>query len=129
MLVRKDTSVILKEGTFGLETNINIVYEWQVSKKVSLMHSLHIGNLDFAGLDYIGFQNIANINKKHSLGAGVFFNGSVGYMATAGFGFSKNLKGEATSFFVDDSNFNETTLKYESNGLKPAIEVNLKYQF
>ncbi|MFT4876745.1 MAG: hypothetical protein ACI9AU_001191 [Bacteroidia bacterium] len=129
MLVRKDTAVILEESSFGIETNINIVYEWPVSQKVSLTHSLHIGNLGLGGFDYIGFQNIANINKKHSLGAGVFFNGSIGYMATAGFGFSENIKVEATSFFVEDSNFNETSRLYESNGLKPTIEVNLKYQF
>jgi hypothetical protein len=129
MLVRKKTTVILEESSFAVETNINVVYEWQVSQKVSLMHSLHIGNLDLGGFDYIGFQNIANINKKHSLGAGVFFNGSIGYMATAGFGFSENIKLEATSFFVEDSNFNETSRLYESDGLKPTIEVNLKYQF
>jgi hypothetical protein len=129
MLVRKDTAVILEESSFGIETNINIVYEWPVSQKVSLTHSLHIGNLGLGGFDYIGFQNIANINKKHSLGAGVFFNGSIGYMATAGFGFSEKIKVEATSFFVEDSNFNETSRLYESNGLKPTIEVNLKYQF
>jgi hypothetical protein len=129
MLVRKNTTVILEESSFAVGTNINIVYEWQVSQKVSLTHSLHIGNLDLGGFDYIGFQNIANINKKHSLGAGAFFNGSVGYMATAGFGFSENIKVEATSFFVEDSNFNETSRLYESNGLKPSIEVNLKYQF
>jgi len=129
MVVRKDTTVIIEESSFGLETNINVVYEWQVSQKVSLMHSLHIGNLGLGGFDYIGFQNIANISKKHSLGAGVFYNGNLGYMATAGFGFSENLKLEATSFFVEDSNFNETSRVYESNGLKPTIEVNLKYQF
>ena len=128
-LVRKDTIVILEESSFGVETNVNVVYEWPISQKVSLTHSLHIGNLGLGGFDYIGFQNIANINKKHSLGAGVFFNGSLGYMATAGFGFSENIKVEATSFFVEDSNFNETSRLYESNGLKPTIEVNLKYQF
>lgn len=126
---RKDTTIILDEAKFGIETNVNVVYEWQVAKKVSLMHSLHLGNVNLGGFEYAGFQNIATINKKHSLGAGVFYNGTLGYIATAGFGFSENLKLEATSFFIEDSNFNETTRVYESNGLKPTIELNLRFQF
>jgi hypothetical protein len=124
-----DTTIVGNTGTFGLQSNINIIYEWDINENLELMHSLQLGNVDLTGMDYIGFQNILKINKRHSLGAGVFYNGYTGFIATAGYGISEKLKFEVTSFFIQDLNFNTTTRLYESDGFKPSLEFNLRFQF
>ena len=43
--------------------NINVIYQWDANPSLNLMHSLHIGNLDAAGADFIGLQNIAEIKE------------------------------------------------------------------
>ena len=131
MVGLKDTTVVNTENksVFGLQSNINIIYEWDINEKLSLMHSLQLGNVDLTGMDYIGFQNIVKINNRHSLGAGVFYNGYTGFIGTAGYGISEKLKLEVTSFFIQDLNFNTTTRLYESDGFKPTLEFNLRFQF
>ncbi len=127
--ILKDTTMLIEEGTFGLETNVNLIYEWQANKKLKLIHSLHLGNIDFAGFDYLGFQNIAEINKRHSIGVGAFHNGSTGFILSGGFGFSEKLKIEATAFISEDDNYDIIAKEYKSSGYKPAFEANLRYQF
>ncbi len=78
----QDTTVVSTEvsGKYGLQSNINILYEWEANENLKLSHSLQFGNPDFGGVDYVGFQNIAEINQRHSLGLGVFHNGNTGYV-------------------------------------------------
>lgn len=128
-VVLKDTTVGLEKGTFGLESNVNLIYEWNPSEKVKLTHTVHFGNIDLAGFDYAGFQNIAEINERHTLGAGVFYNGYLGYILTAGYGITKDIKIGATAFFQEDLNYNTTTRVYDNDGYKPAIEANLRFEF
>jgi hypothetical protein len=124
-----DTSIVIDRVNVGIQTNINMVYEWQASEKLTLLHSLHIANLDAAGADYIGLQNIAEINNRHSLGLGAFYNGNFGFNATAGVGITEDLKIQASAFLLPDLNYNSTLDIYEDDGYKPLIELNVRYEF
>ena len=126
---KKDTTIFLEEGTFGLESNVNLVYEWNASQKVKVTHYLHFGNIDLAGFDYASFQTIAEINKRHSIGAGAFYNGDLGYMATAVYGISEDVKLGASVFLMEDLNYDLVEQAYVSDGLKPMFEFNLRYEF
>lgn len=127
----KDTTVNFTEnsGTFGLQSNVNVMYEWEASDKLSILHSIQFGNIDLAGFDYIGFQNIANINNRHSIGLGGYYNGSFGFIATAGYGFTESIKLEATAFFAESLNYDTTLREYVSEGYRSAIEANLRFEF
>ena len=124
-----DTSINIDESQFAVEFGINLLYNWNFSKNVSVTHSVHAANIGAAGADYLALQNWLEFNKRHTIGLGVFNNGSTGFIASAGYGFSEKIKLEVTSFFIDDLNFNEQTNLYESNGYKPSLEFNLRYQF
>jgi hypothetical protein len=125
----QDTTIALSEGTFGVESNVNLMYQWNASAKVKVTHSAHFGNIDLGGFDYAGLQNIVEINKKHSIGLGAFYNGDYGFIASAGVGFSEKIKLSATAFFQKDLNYDVATKKYVDDGFKPAIEANLRFQF
>jgi hypothetical protein len=125
----KDTTINYSEGNFRPELGINLMYTWSASKNVSITHSLHAAKINAAGVAYIALQNFAEFNKRHSLGLGVFNNGSTGFIASAGFGFTENIKLEVTSFIVDDLNFNKQSRLYESNGYQPSIEANIRFEF
>lgn len=126
-----DTTVMDKpeKVKYGLGSNVNILYEWKAGEKVQIIHSLHFGNIDLTGVDYTGFQNFVVINKQHSVGLGVYNNGSTGYIASLGIGVTNNIKLEGTAFFYDDFNWDATRQVYVSDGLKPAIEINARFQF
>jgi len=127
--VKKDTTIFLEEQNFGLESNLNLIYEWNASQKVRIIHYLHFGNIDLAGFDFASFQTIGEISKKHSLGGGAFFNGTLGFMATGAFGFTEDIKLGSSIFFINDLNYDVLQEEYVSNGYKPLIEVNLRYEF
>lgn len=126
-----DTNIIDKpeKVKYGLGSNVNIMYEWNPGEKVKIIHSLHFGNIDLTGADYTGFQNFVEINKRHSIGVGVFTNGYTGYIASVGVGITKNVKLEGTAFFMEDLNWDSTKEEYVSDGLKPAFEINARIQF
>lgn len=127
--VYKDTSVLLDRVDFGWQSNINIMYEWQAGENLTVLHSAHITNLTVSGVDYLGLQNIAEVNERHSLGIGVFYNGEVGFNATAGLGITEDLKIQASAFFINDLNYNPASSLYESEGYKPLLEFNVRYEF
>jgi hypothetical protein len=129
MIQLKDTMINYSKGDFRPELGINLMYTWSAGKNVSITHSVHAANINAAGVSYIGLQNFAEFNKRHSLGLGIFNNGVTGFIASAGFGFTENIKLEVTSFIVDDFNFNEQSRAYESNGYKPSIEANIRFEF
>lgn len=125
----QDTTVNFKEGSFGVEVGINLLYNWNFSKDLSITHSVHAANISGGGIDYIALQNFAEIRDRHSIGVGIFHNGSTGFIASAGYGFTEKIKLEVTSFFIDDLNFNDQTKVYESDGYKPTLEANLRFEF
>lgn len=125
----KDTSIAIEEGVFGLQNNINVMYQWDANTKLKLLHSLHLGNVDATGADFIGFQNIAEINNRHSIGLGAFYSGRWGFNATAGYGFTENIKFQVSSFFLEENVYNTVTKLYESQGYKPTLEFNIRYEF
>lgn len=127
----KDTTVNFTEnnGTFGLQSNVNVMYEWELNEDLQILHSLQFGNIDLAGVDYIGFQNIATIKDRHSLGLGGYYNGSYGIIVTAGYGFTEAIQFEATAFFTESLNYDTGLGRYVSEGYRPAIEANLRYEF
>jgi hypothetical protein len=126
-----DTTIMDKpeKVKFGLGSNLNIMYEWNAGEKVKIIHSLHFGNIDLTGADYTGFQNFIVVNKRHSVGFGIFTNGYTGYIASLGIGVTENIKLEGTAFFSEDLNWDATQREYISDGLKPAIEINARFQF
>lgn len=125
----KDTSINYDNSKFGVEVGINLLYNWNFSKNVSITHSIHAANVDAEGVDYIALQNFAEFNKRHSVGLGIFHNGNTGFIASAGYGITEKIKLEVTSFFIDDLNFNDQTKLYESDGYKPTLEANLRFEF
>ncbi len=125
----KDTTVVLDRVSVGVQTDINMVYEWQPNGKLSIVHSLHVTNLDGTGADYIGLQNIAEIKKRHSIGLGGFYNGSYGFNATLGFGFTEDIKIQASAFFIKDFNYDVSQRTYIDDGYKPLLEANIRYEF
>lgn len=127
--VISDTTILLDKTNFGLENNLNIVYEWQANKSVSILHSVHLANFGFSGPEYIGLQNVAEFNKKHTLGLGVFHNGSIGYVVTAGFGISEKIRVEGSAFIVEDLNYDPQQEKYINSGVAPIIEGNIQFRF
>ena len=129
MVQFKDTTINYSEGNFRPELGINLMYTWSASKNVSITHSLHAANINADGVAYIALQNFAEFNKRHSLGLGIFNNGSTGFIASAGFGFTENIKLEVTSFILDDFNFNEQSRLYESSGYRPSLEANIRFEF
>ena len=126
-----DTNVVDKpeKVKYGLGSNLNIMYEWNAGENIKVIHSLHFGNIDLTGADYTGFQNFVEINKRHSIGVGVFTNGYTGFMGSLGVGITKNFKIEGTAFFSEDLNWDATLEEYVSDGLKPAFEINARVQF
>ncbi|PCJ66885.1 MAG: hypothetical protein COA58_05385 [Bacteroidetes bacterium] len=130
--VHKDTSVMLESGNFGIEINFNAIYEWNLNENIKILHSLHVGNLDLAGVDYLGLQNIVKINNRHSIGLGAFYNGTPGFIGSLGYGISEDFKVEVATFFTQDLNFDPTVGKYGdyvNDGYQPSFEFNLRYEF
>jgi len=128
----KDTSIMLESSNYGIELNFNVVYQWDPSDKVKMIHSFHVGNFDLAGADYVGLQNIAEINNRHSIGLGGFYNGTPGFIGTLGFGVTENLKIESTTFLAQDLNFDRSVGRfgdYIRDGYKPSFEFNLRFEF
>lgn len=118
-----------EKSVFGVQNNINFVYTWDLNKKVNLIHSIHLQNLGLSGVDYMGFQNIAQFNKRHSLGIGVLYDGNIGGMLSAGYGITENIKLDVASFFIQDLNYNATSKAYESDGYTPSIEASVRFNF
>ncbi len=124
-----DTTVIIGKGVFALENNINVMYTWDANRNIRITHSLHLANFRFGELDYIGFQNVAEIASRHALGLGAFYNGSAGFIITGGFGVTENLRLEASAFIVEDLNYDFRTEDYASSGIAPLIEGSLQFRF
>jgi hypothetical protein len=126
----KDTSIVQDEKkNFGLQSNINVMYEWNPNDKLKLIHSIQVGNLDLERIDYFSFQNIAIINDRHSLGLGVFDNGNLGFNLSAGYGITSDIKIEASAFFSKDFNWDAAQKIYVNSGYKPALELNARFEF
>lgn len=117
------------QGKFGIQNNLNAVYRWSLNQNVDFTHSLHLSNIDLAGIDYIGFQNFVHLNQRHSAGLGVFFNGYPGYFVSAGYGINSSILAEVSAFFTEDFNFDSATNKYVNSGFKPTLEFNVRYKF
>ena len=125
----KDTTVNEEFGKYGLQSNINVMYEWELNENITMFHSVQFGNVDLAGMDYFGFQNIARINDRHAAGLGMFYNGELGIIATGGYGITEDIKLEASAFFAKDLNYNTSLGEYENDGYKPSLEFNIRYEF
>jgi hypothetical protein len=131
-----DTSVVLGDDykiRYGIQSNVNILYEWDINEKLSLLHSLHVTNPDFAGVDFIGFQTILRSAELFSAGFGFMNNGSNIYMLTGGITFAGLVTLEGSAFFMHDLQFQsngdiylDDEDGYESQGLKPMFEINLR---
>ncbi len=124
-----DTFNITTKRKFDIETNINMMYEWEPNDKLKMIHSMQFGNISLESLEFFSFQNMAIINDRHSLGLGVFHNGTTGFNASAGYGITPNIKLEASAFFAQDLNWDATVNDYISNGYKPALEFNARFEF
>ena len=131
-----DTAVVYGDDyllPYSFESNINLLYEWYVTEKIELMHALHVSNIDLGGLDYFGFQTIMKYNEKLSVGLGYMYNDAPVYMLNAGVTLFDKVSIEASSFFVQDLEFEsdgdnlfEETDGYVNQGVKPMFEFNLR---
>lgn len=127
----RDTTITTSagQGNFGLQSNINATYEWDINDKLSLYHALHFGNVDLGGADFIGFQNILKFGDWHSVGAGVFYNGYTGFMLSGEYGLKSGIKLGVSTYFLEDLNYDIATSRYVNDGYKPIFEFNARYHF
>ncbi len=148
-VVKKDTVVLWGEEDFvnyDVQTHINILYRWEASKNIDLLHSLHISNPSLDGVEYFSFQNFMEFKEKLTLGVGVYYNGETSYMASLGFAFTDNIRLEVASFLHEEFNYdpdadfpfaflgrNRDPVKakgsYVSAGYVPSFEANLQLRF
>lgn len=126
----KDTLVNYREANnFTIEVGLNLIYNWNFSKKVSVTHSAHVSNVGRSGAGYIALQNFVEFSKKHSLGLGIFRRETTGFIASAGVGLSEKIKFEVTTFVEQDLIFDPKISAYKNVGYTPSFEANLRVQF
>jgi hypothetical protein len=125
----KDTAINVALDEVPAEVSINLIYNWYATKKLNFTHSFHMNGVGTGGNNFISFQNFVEINDRHSLGLGVYNNGNLGYVASAGVGFTNNIKLEVNAFIGDDFNYDEQAKLYKTAGLVPSFEANLRVEF
>jgi hypothetical protein len=135
--VHRDTTYVFGEDyttKSNIETNFHMIYEWDGGEKFKVSHILHLADFDFSGVDFVSFQNFITYNKKASLGLGLSYNGNTAYSASLGYMFFEKLGIEASTFlrddfvYMDDGNgVIDDSDTYNTLGIKPAFELNLKF--
>ncbi len=123
-----DTAVLLEQGSFAIQNNLNLIYTWDLNENVAFTHAVHLANLGTSGIDFFGFQNTIDFNDKFMLGGGMIYNGNASFMLSGGVTLLKKVKLETSAFFVEDLNYSLADRAYISNGTKPMFEFNLRYE-
>ena len=142
--VKKDTAVTITEddfGVYGVQSNVNVIYEWEVKEGLELLHSLHVANISATGISFISFQNFARFNEKLEVGLGIAYAEKPGYILSGAYRIGDKLDFSIATFIREEFTFNpdadypyqkingytiDAKGAYEASGIVPSFEASLR---